>query len=68
MLDAPIELYSRYTDAKQRLFVVVNRWKNPLTETPTCITLLNVFEEKTQDIEHSKMLDFINKKQLTRIL
>lgn len=68
-----MEKYSRYTDSKQRLFVLIERWAKPINENgairlkPTTITLLNVHAETTQVLTVSQFQEFIDKKSLIKI-
>lgn len=68
-----MEKYSRYTDHKQRLFVIIERWAKVEIEgkkinyIPSTITLLNVHAETTQTLTNAEMEAYISTGRLIKI-
>lgn len=68
-----MEKFSRYTDNKQRLFVIIERWSKAEVEsgeikfTPTTVTLLNVHAETAQTLPFAEVEKFIKEGKLIKI-
>lgn len=68
-----IELYGKYKDKHNRLFIVIERsgkinvQNGNVTITPSTIKVLNVAEETVKQFDHYVFLNYIEKNILTRI-
>jgi hypothetical protein len=65
-----MELYSRYLDKEQRLFIIVER-SGKITDDwrvlPATVKLLNVNSENSKDITSEKFQKMLDNKILTQI-
>lgn len=64
-----IKLYSRYTDNKNRLFTVIERFGSMDEETvsPGQLKILNVHAESVTIIEHNEFLGYLTSGSLKQL-
>lgn len=68
-----MQKYNRYTDNKNRLFVLIERWAKidvkgkTINYTPSTVTLLNVHAETVQVLTVEEMEAYIATGKLTKI-